>query len=144
MVVYILVLVASQNSSMLWIRIWQWRRSLWLHCTWNGTRLETNSTPPDSRYLETRWNCYHLFNTLWPTDIIWWHRSGPTFAQEMACCLMAPSHYLNQCWLIIKGIVWPSTQSNFVRSAHELLTTSLRGQWVNSLMPKGNKELSQQ
>ena len=22
-------------------------------------------------------------------------------AQVMACCLMAPSHYLNQCWLII-------------------------------------------
>ena len=24
-----------------------------------------------------------------------------TMVQVMACCLMAPSHYLNQCWLII-------------------------------------------
>ena len=24
----------------------------------------------------------------------------------MACCLMTQSHYLNWCWLIIKGILW--------------------------------------
>ena len=41
------------------------------------------------------------FNTLWPRHAIWRHRSGPTLAQVMACCLMAPSHYLTQCWLII-------------------------------------------
>ena len=38
----------------------------------------------------------------------------------MACCLMAPSHYLNQSWLIIKGVLWHSSASNFTRSAHEL------------------------
>ena len=32
---------------------------------------------------------------------IWWHGSGPTLAQIMACCLTAPGHYLNQCWLIM-------------------------------------------
>ena len=26
-----------------------------------------------------------------------------TGAQVMVCCVMAPSHYLNQCWLIING-----------------------------------------
>ena len=36
------------------------------------------------------------FNSLWPNDAIWGHRSGSTLAQVMACCLMAPSHYLNQ------------------------------------------------
>ena len=40
-------------------------------------------------------------NSMWPCDITWWHRSGSTLAQVMACCLMATSHYLNQCWLII-------------------------------------------
>ena len=30
------------------------------------------------------------------------HRFGSTLAQVMACCLSAPSHYLNQCWLTIK------------------------------------------
>ena len=40
-------------------------------------------------------------NSLWPSDDIWRQRSGSTLAQVMACCLTAPSHYLNQCWLII-------------------------------------------
>ena len=31
-------------------------------------------------------------------DTIWWQRSGSTLAQVMADCVMAPSHYLNQCW----------------------------------------------
>ena len=32
-----------------------------------------------------------------PSDVIWWHTSGLTLAQViiMACCLMAPGHYLN-------------------------------------------------
>ena len=34
---------------------------------------------------------------------LWHHRSGSTLGQVMACCLMAPSHYLNQSWLIVKG-----------------------------------------
>ena len=36
-------------------------------------------------------------NSLWPSDAIWQQRSGSTLAQVMACCLMAPSHYLTQC-----------------------------------------------
>ena len=30
--------------------------------------------------------------------------SESTLAQVMACCLMTPSHYLNQCWLIIDKV----------------------------------------
>ena len=37
------------------------------------------------------------FDSLWPSDTIWRQRSGSTLAQVMACCLTAPSHYLNQC-----------------------------------------------
>ena len=33
---------------------------------------------------------------------------GSTLAQVMTCCLMAPSHYLNQCWLIISEVQWHS------------------------------------
>ena len=43
-------------------------------------------------------------NSLWPSDAIWQQRSGSTLAQVMACCLTAPSHYLNQCWLIISKV----------------------------------------
>ena len=34
------------------------------------------------------------------SDAIWRQRSGSILAKVMAC-LRAPSHYLNQCWLII-------------------------------------------
>ena len=42
--------------------------------------------------------------SLRPSDAIWQHRSGSTLAQVMDCCLTAPSHYLNQCWLIISKV----------------------------------------
>ena len=61
----------------------------------------------------------------------------------MACCLMAPCHYLNQCWLIIKSVLWHSPETNFTKSAHKLnpkyvfqdntfkiTSTCSRGQWV--------------
>ena len=43
-------------------------------------------------------------NSVWPHNIMWWHRSGSTLTKFMACCLMAPSHYLNQCWLVISKV----------------------------------------
>ena len=54
-------------------------------------------------------------NSLWPSDTIWRHKSGSTLAQLMACCLTAPSHYLNQCWLIISRVQWHSSECNFTR-----------------------------
>ena len=49
-------------------------------------------------------------------------RSGPTLAQVMACCLTAPSHYLNQCWLIIIEVHRHSPWRNFMRCPnHQLL-----------------------
>ena len=46
--------------------------------------------------------------SLWASDTILRHGSGSTLAQVMACWLTAPSHYLNQCWLIINGVLWYS------------------------------------
>ena len=31
----------------------------------------------------------------------------------MACCLMTPSHYLNQCWLIINLVQWQLAMISF-------------------------------
>ena len=86
------------------------------------------------------------FNSLWPSDANWWQRFGSTLAQVMACCLAAPSHYLNQCWFIISEVqrhgTWkkfrercPNHQSlkwtwNTNHSSKSLLK-SPRGQWVN-------------
>ena len=60
--------------------------------TWTGTE-----SLDDIKYN----TCLYFLNSLWPCDAIWWHKTGSPLAQVMACCLMAPSHYLKQCWLII-------------------------------------------
>ena len=51
--------------------------------------------------------------SLRPSDAIWRQWSWTTLAQVMACCLTAPSHYLNQCWLIIRGVLWHTSESSF-------------------------------
>ena len=42
----------------------------------------------------------------------------------MAFCLTGPSYYLNQCWLIIEGVLWHSPESNF----------TWRTWWTQSIM----------
>ena len=54
-------------------------------------------------------------NSLWPSDAIWRHRSWSTLAQVMTCCLTAPSHYLNHCWLVISKVKWHSSKGKFTR-----------------------------
>ena len=36
---------------------------------------------------------------MWPGDAIWLWWSWSTLVQVMTCCLTAPSHYLNHCWV---------------------------------------------
>ena len=55
------------------------------------------------------------FNSLGPSDAIWRWRSWSILVQVMACCLRAPSHYLNQCWLIISKVLRHSSEGNFIR-----------------------------
>ena len=59
-------------------------------------------------------------NSLGPSDAIWRHRSGSTLAQVMACWLTAPSHYLNQCWLIISKVHWHSYEGNLTLAAQAI------------------------
>ena len=60
---------------------------------------------------------YRQVSSLRPGDAIWQHRSGSTLAQVMACCLTTPSHYLNQCWLIISEVLRHSRYGNFTGNA---------------------------
>ena len=77
---------------------------------------------------------------------IWRWRSWSTLVQVMACCLMAPSHYLNQCWLIINKVLWHSSEDIIIKSFEDtnqlskiedyILKITLRsptGQWLNVL-----------
>ena len=68
---------------------------------------------------------FHCINSLWPSDAIWRQRSGSTLAQVMACCLTAPSHYLNQCWLIISEVQWHFVLGQFHKGClnHQSLTS---------------------
>ena len=91
------------------------------HC-WQGAHVMCDVW---SYYWQTIWI---FFNSLWPSGILWWHRSGSTLAQvmaccltaSMACCLTAPSHYLNQFWLIISKVLWHSPEENFIGHSKEI------------------------
>ena len=48
--------------------------------------------------------------------MIWHHITWSILVQVMACCLTAPSHYPNQCWLLISVVLWHSPESNFTVS----------------------------
>ena len=48
-------------------------------------------------------------------NAIWWHRTRSTLPQVTACCLTAPSRYLNQCWLNISEVQWQAPGGNFTR-----------------------------
>ena len=58
----------------------------------------------------------------------------------MACCLTTPSHYLNQCWLIITKVQWCSSISLEISqpsvskiSFKIIFLKSPRGQWVKTV-----------
>ena len=76
--------------------------------------------------LISQWSLLHKhaynIDSLRPSDAIWWHRSRSTLAQVMACCLMAPSHYRNQCWLIFSKVQWHPLEGNCTKIAQSLIT----------------------
>ena len=73
-----------------------------INLTWSAVTLTTSAIQTD-------------LNSLWPGDAIWRHGTRSTLAQVMVCCLTAPSHYLNQCWLVISEVPWYSSQGIIIR-----------------------------
>ena len=60
-----------------------------------------------------------------------WHKTLSTLAQVMACRLTAPSHYLNQCWLVINvigplTIIWRPFHKWFLSCQINLKITELK------------------
>ena len=74
------------------------------------------------RFLILKWIAMtYLTYSLWSSDCdtIWWLATQiwSTLAQLMACCLMAPSHYLNQCRFIdskVLSLLWHWHGGNFI------------------------------
>ena len=98
------------------------------HCVrhWLGTDLGTflylNQYLPSSMMPYDITNSLGLneFNSLWPIDAIWQHRTGSTLAQVMTCYLMVTSHYyLNWCWLIISKLLWHSSEGIIMRRSED-------------------------
>ena len=61
--------------------------------------------------------------SLWPSDSIWRHRSELALVEGMHRCLMALSHYMNQCRPFFTCVLWYSLVmmgQHFPKSAHEL------------------------
>ena len=58
-------------------------------------------------------------NSLRPSDTMWRHK----FGSKLAPIMTAPSHYLNNCWLITNKLQWHPSENNFTRD------TSVISQW---------------
>ena len=87
------------------------------------TWLDDNFSWWTNMYFFTKF--YELTNPLWNGSLSL--RTGSTLAHVMACCLTAPSHYLNQCWLIISKILWLSSKSIMIRRSED--TNQLKKSW---------------
>ena len=99
-----------------------------------------------AKFIEYYNNCHNL--TLRNDGLVApygdWHISGSTLAQVVAWCRQAPSHYLNQCWLISE-VIWHSPEGDFAGNAQDIYlwykfgndwfkitAASAKEQWVKS------------
>ena len=89
--------------------------------------------------LDTNW----YVNSLWPGDATWWQRTQSTLAQVMACCLITPGHFLNQCWLINNEIVWHLSMCNFTGNPDINPWIEFENHWFNTLRPRLNGAIFQ-
>ena len=76
------------------------------------------------------WHTWNAVKSLWPSNTIWQHRSGSTLVQVMACCMMPPSHYLNQCWLISNVVQWHLSDGNFRGNAYDISYQDVYRNWL--------------
>ena len=83
----------------------------------------------------TTWSSY-LVSTI--MLLIWRHRSESTLTQIITCWLMGPSHYLNQCWVIINEVLWHSPKTN----SQEVLKISIRKLDLKNTLTKSRLHLS--
>ena len=132
-----------QKFSRIWNKIfisrsWHYSKSLIIlifFCISNVNSLR----PGDTLMYQCSW-----VNSLRPSDAIWCHITWSPLVQEMAWCRMAPSQYLNQCWLIVSVVFWHPHEGDFTASAPDIYprfefeyyqfkitATSIRGRHVN-------------
>ena len=95
----------------------------------------------------------YILISLCPSDTIGQHRSRSTLAELMACCLVAPNHYLSQCWLTsgrscginAKAISWEMLKISILDMNSKIDNTIAvypRGQWFDTVMYEGHEHIS--
>ena len=89
----------------------------------------------DTTFSRILWPIHKFSNSLWPCYAKWWQRSCFTLAQVMACCLAAPSHYLNQCWLFINGVLWHSPKTNFSGRSQDISLSNESEVYTCKILP---------
>ena len=112
------IVYAEMEMSPFW-----WNFHHWLH--WKLSKWQLPVQP--AMKISWKWQHFHFsvpvrmsllhLNSFWPSDGIWQHKSRSTLVQAMACCLTAPNHNLNQCWLIISQVLWHLPEDNFTGNA---------------------------
>ena len=70
-----------------------------------------------TRFTGTVWLSPLGINPMLPSYAKWHHQAWPTVVKVKACCLTAPSHYLDWCWLTISEVLWHLPKGNVTGKA---------------------------
>ena len=111
---------------MLWSDMLNMSKDLCQHC------LSTVFNLNHSFSLQQLWQ--GNFNSLWCSDVIWQHRTGWILARLVSCHLTAPSHYLNQCWLLSGEVLCHSPKNNFIALAQDTITLYNDNEFENHIL----------
>ena len=98
----------------LWPRVTMYGLRSYQHQTINWSNTDLPTAKPSGIYHKEFSMKISDMNSLWPSDDTWQQRSGSTLVQVMACCLEAPSHYLNKYWLIISEVQWQQFHQRYL------------------------------
>ena len=108
------------NSVCLAAYHWQMDFSVLRQCLSSASAVEKPPTaiPPYKARPSQNWptiTTYDHVHQIFITSCSWFRRGVLCDRGLMVCCLAAPSHYLNQCWLIISEVQRHSSGRNFMR-----------------------------
>ena len=64
---------------------------------------------------------------------------GQHWLRYLACCLMAPSHYLNQCWLIFSKVQWHSVEGDLTKDSSPINQWNKLKKYLSRIVFKSNR-----
>ena len=105
------------NSNSILLRIWL-ILEVWQYLNLNSQLFAQYISNIEQLYVMMHFDEFFVESfTDWGLVAWYGDRAGSTLTLVMACFLTTPSHYLNQCWLLVSHIFWHSPENNFVGNA---------------------------